>query len=265
VKSLGEKRQCEEEAAGGEKIIEGLQARSGDARERVRQRRYGRACSEMADRRMEEPRRADNGRNARKAMEGQGKRRAAGTYLYLVGAGRWAWNQGAARRGAGGGVRAGAGARARGRGTKQEERKRNCVSDSFVERGLFGPAVWLFFCWLSSESQGGERRAKTPTTPIRAPAQGAHLASVARTRYRRAANSPHCCRPRAAAQHHGLDGRHHQQQPQQQQHHHQHTSRHRGAPSPSPSTAPAPAPAPARPLHGPRRLPLSSPGPWHQS
>jgi hypothetical protein len=88
-------------AAGGEKIIEGLQARSGDARERVRQRRYGRACSEMADRRMEEPRRADNGRNARKAMEGQGKRRArraAGTYLCLVGAG---WNQGAARRGAG--------------------------------------------------------------------------------------------------------------------------------------------------------------------
>jgi hypothetical protein len=124
------------------------------------------------------------------------------------------------------------------------------VSDSFVERGLFGPAVWLFFCWLSSESQGGERRAKAPTTPIRAPAQGAHLASVAGTRYRRAANSPRGCRQTkggGAAASHRLDSRHHQRQPQQQQHHHhQHTSRHRGAPSPSPSTAPAPAPAPAQ-------------------
>jgi hypothetical protein len=53
-------------------------------------------------------------------------------------------------------------------------------------------------------------------------------------------------RPRAAAQQHRLDSRHHQRQPQQQHHHQQHTSRHRGAPSPSPSTAPAPAPAPAQ-------------------
>jgi hypothetical protein len=103
VKSLGEKRQCEEEAeaeaaAGGEKIVEGP-CREG-ARERVRQR-YGRACSEKksleegadgSECRQEQGRsksragaRAGAGAKAG-AKTREGETRAAGAYLYLVGA-----------------------------------------------------------------------------------------------------------------------------------------------------------------------------------